>query len=114
MGSPSEERGQAAAELIAVVPLLLVVALVIGQLAVAGWALVTAGEAARAGARAAHVDSDPRAAAQAAVPGVLGPADIGVRAAEVEVTVRAPALFPGLAAIPVSAVTALDPAAGAG
>jgi hypothetical protein len=107
------QRGQAAAELVAVVPLVLVAALALGQLALAGWALIAAGEAARAGARAAHVGTDPAAAAARAVPDALGPADVGVRDARVDVVVRAPALLPGLPPIPVRAATALDPAAGA-
>jgi hypothetical protein len=108
------ERAQASAELVAVVPLVLVVALAIGQLAVAGWALVTAGEAARAGARAAETGADARAAARGAVPAALEPADVEADGSEVRVRLRAPALIPGLPAVPVSAATALDPAAGAG
>jgi hypothetical protein len=108
-----EQRGQAAAELVAVVPLVLVVTLAVGQLCVAGWALLSAGEGARAAARAAHVGGPPRAAARRALPDALAPAEIAVDGAEVRVRVRAPALLPGLPAIPVSASSALDPAAGA-
>jgi hypothetical protein len=106
-------RGQASAELVAVVPLVLLAALAVGQLAVAGWALVTAGEAARAGARAAELGTDAVAAARAAVPEPLEPAEIHTEGAEVRVRVDAPALVPGLPSIPVAAATALDPAAGA-
>ena len=107
------ERAQASAELVAVVPLVLLATLAIGQLAVAGWGLVSAGEAARAGARAAEVGADAAAAARGAVPGPLEPAEVRVDGAEVRVRVAAPSLVPGLPAIPVSAATALDPAAGA-
>jgi hypothetical protein len=113
MTPPFAERAQASAELIAAVPLVLLAALAVGQLAVAGWALVTAGEAARAGARAAEVGGDARAAAREAVPEPLEPEEVRTDAGEVRVRVAAPALVPGLPAIPVSAATALDPAAGA-
>lgn len=107
------ERAQASAELVAVVPLVLVVALALGQLTAVGWALLTAGEAARAGARAAHVGEAAAAAARRAVPDALGPARVLVDGAEISVRVRAPALIPGLPAIPLGAAAALDPAAGA-
>jgi hypothetical protein len=104
-------RGQASAELVAVVPLALIAALVVGQAAVAGWALVSAGEAARVGARAAHVGAAAEDAARHVVPGPLEPADVRVDGAEVTVRLRAPALVPGLPPIPVAASTALDPEA---
>lgn len=113
MGRVREERAQASAELVAVVPLALLAALAAGQLAVAGWALITAGEAARAGARAAEVGADAEAAARSAVPAALGPAHVAADGSEVRVRVSAPTLVPGLPAIPVAAATALDPAAGA-
>jgi hypothetical protein len=96
---------------VAVVPLVLVAGLAVAQLCVAGWALLSAGEGARAGARAAHVGVPPRAAARRALPDALDPAEVAVEGAEVRVRVRAPALLPGLPAIPVSAASALDPAA---
>ena len=108
----ASQRAQASAELIAVVPLLLAVALAIGQLAVYGWALLSAGEAARAGARAAHTGSPPALAARRAVPGALGPAKVRTDGAEVSVSLYAPALLPGLPGVPVSAASALDPTAG--
>ncbi len=106
------ERAQASAELVAVVPLVLLAVLALGQLTAAGWALASAGEAARAGARAAHVGVRAAAAARAAIPGALEPAEIRVDGNEVRVRVQAPALVPGLPAIPVSAAAALDPEAG--
>ena len=93
---PGDDRGQAAVELVVVVPLLLALLALVGQLAVAGYALWAAGDAARAGARAAHVGGDAERAALSALPDWLE------RGAEidpdgpVEVRVRAPALVPGV------------------
>jgi hypothetical protein len=111
MSVAPNERGQASAELVAVVPLALIAALALGQLVVAGWALVSAGEAARAGARAAHVGAAAEPAARRAVPDALEPAQVRTDHSEVSVRVRAPALIPGLPAIPVAASTRLDPGA---
>ena len=108
----SDERAQASAELVAIVPLVLLAALAIAQLVVAGWTLVTAGEAARAGARAAEVGANAHVAARSALPQTLEPAHVDADGTEVTVRVAAPALVPGLPAIPVSAATALDPSAG--
>ena len=107
----AQERAQASAELVAIVPLALLAALAIGQLVVAGWALVSAGEAARAGARAAHVGARAEVAARRSVPDALEPAEVSAEDTEVTVRVRAPALIPGLPAIPVAASTRLDPGA---
>jgi TadE-like protein len=99
------QTGQAAAELVAVVPLLIVVLLAVAQLAIAGYALWSAGTAARAGARAAEVGGDPESAARSALPGWL---EDGARIESgdpIEVRVAAPALLPGAPAIPVSAQT---------
>lgn len=62
------DHGQAAAELVAIVPLALCVLLAVGQLAVAGFALWSAGDAARAGARAKLVGGDVENAARSALP----------------------------------------------
>ena len=94
-------------------PLLLVVALGLAQLVAAGWALVEAGEAARAGARARHVGAPADAAVRRSLPGTLAPAQVSADGDEVSVRVRAPALVPGLPSIPVQATASLDPAAGA-
>lgn len=112
MSRAADQSGQAAAELVAVVPLLLVLLALVAQLAVAGYALWSAGDAARAGARAAHVGGDAEAAALSALPGWLE------RDAEVDdsgpiaVRVEAPALVPGVPAIPLSAVTELGTGGG--
>ena len=96
-----DERGQASAELVAVIPALLLAVLVAAQIGVVGWALWSAGAAARAGARAAlptHLRRGSR---------VTDDGDVGVR-------VRVPALVPGLPRIPLEASAALDPEAGDG
>jgi hypothetical protein len=103
----SDERGQAAAELVAVVPLLCLLLLAVAQLAIAGFALWSAGDAARAGARAAHVGGDARAAALSALPGWLEREARVDAGGPVEVRVEAPALLPGVPPIPVSASTEL-------
>jgi pilus assembly protein CpaE len=106
--------GQASVELVAVVPILLGVALLVAQLAVAGWALWSAGNAARAGARAAYVGGSAGRAARSALPGPLRDgAKVSARDG-VEVTVSAPALLPGVPRIPLSARTRLDPTGGGG
>jgi hypothetical protein len=104
------DSGQAAAELVVVVPLLLVLLAAIAQLTIAGYALWTAGDAARAGARAAEVGGDAEDAARSALPGWLEPgAEISDSDGPVEVRVDAPAVLPGVPAIPVTARTDLDP-----
>ena len=62
------ESGQAAVELVAVLPLLVVVALALWQLALAGQAAWLAAAAARAAARAHAVGGDERAAARGVLP----------------------------------------------
>jgi len=110
MASALEQKGQAAVELIAVIPVLLTVALLVAQLAIAGHALWSAGDAARAGARAAHVGDDAESAAVRALPFWLdGAAEIGTSGA-IQVRVAAPALIPGVPEIPVEASARLDPA----
>ena len=66
-----EQRGQAAVELVAVLPLLALVALVLWQFAVAGQAAWLAGAAARAAARAHAIGGDERAAARGVLPSGL-------------------------------------------
>ncbi len=112
MRTVASERAQAGAELIAIVPLLIASALALAQALVAGWALLSAGEAARAAARIAHLDGDAKAAARAAIPESLGPATVEIDGAEVRVELSAPRLIPGVPRIPVAASAALDPAAG--
>jgi Flp pilus assembly protein TadG len=68
-----EQRGQAAVELVALVPVVAVLAFAAWQVVVAGHAAWVASAAARAAARAVAVGGDPRAAARAALPASLEP-----------------------------------------
>jgi hypothetical protein len=99
------QAGQAAAELVAVVGILLVIVLAVAQLAIAGYALWSAGAAARAAARAAEVGGDPEAAARSALPGWLEHRARIETGDPIEVRVAAPSLLPGTPSIPVSAET---------
>jgi hypothetical protein len=110
--SPRSERAQASAELVAIVPLLVFAALALAQGVVAAWALLSAGEAARAAARTAHVGGNAEGAAEAALPRTLEPAQVDVDGSLVRVEIRAPALLPGVSGIPVGASAALDPEGG--
>jgi hypothetical protein len=94
-----------------VVPILLVVVLAVGQLAVAGFALWNAADAARAGARADLVGGDADQAARSVLPEWLEDGAEVTAGDGVEVRVRAPALLPGVPAIAVGAEAHLDPAA---
>ena len=75
----ADESGQAAVELVAVLPFVALLALVLWQLAVAGQTAWLAGAAARAAARAQAVRGDPRAAARGVLPARLEH-DLRVRA----------------------------------
>jgi pilus assembly protein CpaE len=84
--------GQAAAELVALLPLAALLLAGAWQLAIAGHAVWAADAAARAAARAAAVGEDARAAARRELPGRLV-RDVRVRdrgQGTVEVTVRIP------------------------
>ena len=61
VAASAERRGQASVELVAAIPALVLVTLLVAQLALAGYALWSAGVAARAGARAAYVGGRRRA-----------------------------------------------------
>jgi hypothetical protein len=65
------ETGQAAVELVALLPLLALVGLLLWQAVVAGQAMWLAGAAAREAARAQAVGGDPAAAAGRVLPGRL-------------------------------------------
>jgi len=108
------ERGQASVELVAVLPILLALALLCAQVAVAGYGAWSAANAARAGARATAVGGDARAAAASAVPAQFR-SGIEVRDEhDVSVALRAPSLLPGVEGVPVRAVTSLAGGAGDG
>jgi hypothetical protein len=90
--------GQASVELLALLPLLLVVALAAAQLLAAGYSSVLAGNAAEAGALALAGGGDPRAAARAALPGwSRARVKVAVSRGDVRVQLRPPALLPALA-----------------
>jgi hypothetical protein len=95
-GAPAE-RGQAAVEFLAVLPVVLVVALVLAQGLAIGYASVLAGDAAEAGALAVAGGGDPSSAARAALPGWShARATISVKGGEVTVQMRPPMLLKAL------------------
>jgi hypothetical protein len=104
----AHDTGQASAELVALLPALAVCLLIAGQAVATGWALWSAGNAARAGARAEQVGSDGEAAARRALPGRLRNAARVQAGDGVRVEVRVPALLPGVAMPRVSAASRLD------
>src|SRR3954454_5294595 len=82
-----DERGQATVELVALLPLLAVLAALLWQAVLAGQALWLAGTAARAAARAHAPDADPASAARRVLPASLR-RDLHVRAGDDGVAVR--------------------------
>lgn len=95
-GSSAGERGSVSIELIGALPVVLLSLLVAAQIVIAGYALWSAGIAARAGARAVLTGKQPRPAAEHALPGPLR-RDLKVsREGGLRVGVRIPALIPGL------------------
>ena len=65
----ARERGQAAVEMLAALPVLLLLGLAVSQLLAVGYAAVLAGNAAEAGALALAARADPEASARKALPG---------------------------------------------
>jgi hypothetical protein len=109
-----DDRGQASVELIAAIPALALVTLLVAQLALAGYALWSAGVAARAGARAAYVGGNAERAARASLPRALRmDASVNDRNG-IQVRVRAPSLVPGLPRVPVTARAGLGVGDGGG
>jgi hypothetical protein len=105
---PGTRSGQASVEFVAVLPALAVCLILAGQAVAAGWALWSAGNAARAGARAEHVGADPETAARQALAGPLR-RDAVIRSGDgVRVKVRVPALVPGVVLPSVAASSTLD------
>jgi hypothetical protein len=91
-------RGQAAVELVAILPLALLIALSIAQLLAAGSARELAGNAAEAGAAALLQGTDPAQAARDALPGwSRDRASVRVTAHRVDVRLRPRAVVPLLA-----------------
>lgn len=91
------QRGQASVELVALLPVLVVGALVAAQLLAAGRCRELAGHAATAGAMALLQDEDPAAAARHALPGwSRSRLDVAIRGRVVRVVLRPPGLLPGV------------------
>src|SRR3954471_13112154 len=87
MSRAHEQRGQASVELIALLPLLVLMALLLWQAVVAGQALWLAGSAAREAARARALGDDPARAARTVLPPSLE-RGLSVRRERDGVTVR--------------------------
>lgn len=111
-GSAHGEDGTASVEAVAAVPFLLLAVLVAAQLGLTGYALWSAGLAARAGARADLVGGDAVGAARSALPPVLrdGAALSGDGAVSVRVAV--PTVLPGLPRVMVGAKATLGSGGG--
>jgi len=103
------ELGQASVELLAVLPALLVCALIAAHALSAGWALWSAASAARSGARAEYVGRDPERSVRRALPGRLRDGAEIQGGESIQVSVEVPALVPGWELPPVRTATALDP-----
>lgn len=106
----SGERGQAAVELVAGLPSMLLVALIVMQLLAVGYTAVLAGDAAEAGALAMARGGAPETAARSALPG-WARSGMTVRRAigAVHVQMRPPRLVPwvgGLLRVKASAAVA--------
>ncbi len=86
-GGTIGQKGQAAIEVVALLPLLLAAGLVVMQLLIAGATAEYAGQAAEAGAVALLQDHDPSAAARSSIPSWTG-RDVHVRIHGRKVTVR--------------------------
>jgi pilus assembly protein CpaE len=98
--------GQATIETISILPVVLLVAVLVWQLALYGATMVWSGHAANAAARALSVHQNPAAAAQAAVPGsVAGAINVNSSGDSVTVRVRVPLLTPAVASLPLSVST---------
>ena len=92
------ERGQAAIEVVGMLPAMVVVGLVLLQLLAVGYAAVLAGGAAEAGALALAAGADARAGAKDALPGwSQARARIAVSGGDVEVRLRPPSPLRALA-----------------
>jgi hypothetical protein len=108
------DAGQAAVELVALLPLLAAVLALAWQVVVAAHAAWAAGVAARAAARAHAVGADAAAAARAHLPGSL---EHGLRVAArsdggVTVSLRIPTVLPSLELGRASATAHFDPQSG--
>jgi hypothetical protein len=89
------DRGQATVELVALLPLVVVLAAGVWQLALCGHAVWAGGVAARAAARAEAVGADPRDAAVRRLPSSLRPG-VEVRSVGSEGAVRVEVRIPAV------------------
>jgi hypothetical protein len=105
----AQERGQASVELVAILPALAVCVLIAAQAGAAGWALWSAGNAARAGARAEHVGGDGERAARRALPGRLREDATVTDEDGIRVRVAVPSLLPGVRLGSIAAASRLEP-----
>lgn len=106
----SSSSGTATVEFIGLIPALILVALIACQFLVAGFSLWSASTAARAGARAVQVGTDPGRAARRALPGPIRE-DSRVsrdRGGAITTEVTVPRLIPFLPAIRVEARSGLE------
>lgn len=94
------------------VPFLLLAVLVAAQIGSAGYALWSAGIAARAGARAALVGGDAARTARAALPDALRDDAEVSDAGDVSVRVAIPRIVPAMPPLEVGASAALEPGGG--
>lgn len=98
MAELRSQAGQAAVELVAALPALLMAGLLGLQLLVAGYAMTLADGAAEAGALALAAGRAPRSAARTALPGWADhDVDVSVRGGRVTVRLRPPSPFAALA-----------------
>ena len=101
------ERGQAAVEVVAMLPLLFVVGLAVCQVLVAGLAREAAHHAAQAGAMAMLQGGDPAREARAAVPDwSRSRLSVAVSGRVVRVRVAPPSLVPGMGGLLASSSSA--------
>lgn len=106
-GRLRSERGSASVELVGVLPALVVAVLVTAQLAAAGFALWSAGLAARAGARSALIGDDAALSARQALPGLLRDGSEVSDEDAVSVRVLVPRVLPVLPEVMIGARAAL-------
>lgn len=92
-----DERGQASVELVALLPLIVVLGALLVQGVLAGWALWSAGAGARAAARAQAIGAAPLPAARGALPaGLREEVSVRTQGEQVRVRVRIPRLVSGV------------------
>lgn len=107
--SVRREDGTASVEMVAVIPFLLLAVLAAAQIGLAGYALWSAGVAARAGARAALVGGDAAVAARRALPPSVREGAHVREGDGVSVRVVIPRLLPAMPRLTVGAGAALEP-----